>query len=256
MIRRLGGSLLVVVGILGTGLTGLAVAQAVSGEDVTASVVVIGTCALITLGAVYGAWVLLRRRGERDGPILGWEPGPGHEWLPPEAWADLPDVLPNRPRLGPRPPNPVGAVPPDETLRRLWRVRAELAFDQSGGMYSYSLLGWTAALSGSVGLALLLGAFLANGNPTTQQWAAIGPVVAALVVAVVVSGERASRNHRRHIRLRRRQHELAAAYEASSGGLPAGPAVRLSDPASLYDPGRPPEADGSDRRAGEPRRQP
>lgn len=251
MIRRLGGLLLVIVGILGTGLTGLAVAQAVTGDDVTASVVVIGTCVVITLSAWYGAWVLLRRRGPRGGPTLGWEARPGDEWLPHEAWVDLPDALPQVPRLGPGPPCPVGAVPPDRLLRRLWWVRAELAFDQAGGMYSRALLRWTAALSASVGLALLLGAFIVTGQPSAQQWAAVGPVLASLVVAVVVCGERASRNFRRHVRLRRLQRELATAYERSSGILPAGPAVLLGDPAPLYDPGRPPETEGSSRRAGQ-----
>ncbi|MGH3938099.1 MAG: hypothetical protein ACRDTG_05600 [Pseudonocardiaceae bacterium] len=140
MIRRLGGLLLVIIGILGTGLTGLALAQALTGTDMLASVVVVGTCVVITLGASGGTWALLRRRGPQSDPALGWQPEPGQKWLPQQAWVGLPDVLPQVPRLGPRPPAPVGAVPPDRLLRRLWWVRAELTFDQAGGMYTRTLL--------------------------------------------------------------------------------------------------------------------
>lgn len=62
--------------------------------------------------------------------------------------------------------------------------------------------------------------------------------LAWLVVATVVCGERASRNPRRHFRLRRLQREPQTAYDATPGRIPAGPTVRLGDPTPHYDPGR------------------
>jgi len=55
--------------------------------------------------------------------------------------AVVPDVLSSRPRLGMRPPTPICEVPLDGLLRRLWLVRAELAYDQAGGMRARSFMG-------------------------------------------------------------------------------------------------------------------
>jgi len=49
-------------------------------------------------------------------------------------------------------------------------------------------------------------------------------------------GERASRNPRRHLALRRRQRELETAYAATPGIFPPGATVRLGDPTPRYDP--------------------
>ena len=49
-------------------------------------------------------------------------------------------------------------------------------------------------------------------------------------------GERASRNPRRHLSLRRRQRELEMAYAAIPGIFPPGATVRLGDPTPRYDP--------------------
>lgn len=115
-------------------------------------------------------------------------------------------------------------------------MRAELAFDQSGGMRT-SMLTWSLALSVAAGLTLLFGAFLATANLDVPSRAAVAPVLAWLIVAIVVSGERASRNPRRHVGLRRMQRELETAYAAAPGTIPAGPTVRLGDPAPRYRPG-------------------
>jgi hypothetical protein len=238
VIRVLIGWILAVVAALGSGLTGLATVQAVTDADHLAGLVVTAMCAVVTLGSFGGARVLLRRRGTQRQPTLGWEPEPGGGWLPPQAWAELPDVLPSRPRLGLRPPTPICGVPPDRLLRRLWLVRAELAFDQAGGMRSRSFMGWSAMLSVSASPTLLLGAFAATGHLVREDWALLGPILAWLVVATVVCGERASRNPRRHFRLRRLQRELQTAYDATPGRIPAGPMVRLGDPTPRYDPGR------------------
>jgi len=238
VVSRLVGWVLAVVGALGSGLTGLAVVLAVTDADRLTGLVVTAILAVVTLGCLGGAWRLLRRRGTRRRPTLGWEPEAGEGWLPPQAWAELPDVLPSRPRLGVRPPTPMGDVPPDAVLRRLWLVRAELAFDQAGGMRTGSFLGWTAMLVLSSGPTLLLGAFFATGQLTVADRALLGPVLAWLVAATMVCGERASRDPRRHVRLRRLQRELQTAYGATPGGIPAGPTVRLGDPTPRYDPGR------------------
>jgi hypothetical protein len=59
----------------------------------------------------------------------------------------------------------------------LWLVRAELAFDQSGGM-RVSMLNWSLALSASAGLTLLFGAFLATADLDVPSRAAVAPVLA------------------------------------------------------------------------------
>ncbi|HJT02969.1 MAG TPA: hypothetical protein VJ757_04965 [Pseudonocardiaceae bacterium] len=111
------------------------------------------------------------------------------------------------PRLGPPAPAPSADVPPDPRLRRLWLVRAELAFDQSGGLRP-SMLNWSLALSVSAGLTLLFGAFFATADMDVPSRTAVAPVLAWLIVATVISGERASRNRRRHVGLCRMQREL------------------------------------------------
>lgn len=237
--RVLTGWILAVVGVLGSGATGLVVVQTVTEADRLAGLIVTAMFAVVTLGSLSGAWLLLRRRGPTQRrATLGWEPETGEGWLPPQAWAELPDVLPSRPRLGLRPPNPICEVPPDGLLRRLWLVRAELAFDQSGGMRTGAFMGWSAMLAVSVSPTLLLGAYVVTGQLTAQAWALWAPILAWLVVATVVCGERTSRNPRRHVRLRRLQRELQTAYDATPGRIPAGPAVRLGDPTPHYDPGR------------------
>jgi hypothetical protein len=236
VLRSVAGWVLAVAGAVGSGLVGMATAQAMTYTDRLLSLILIAILAVITLGCLGGAWMLLRRRGTRRQPTLGWEPEPGEGWLPPQAWAELPDVLPSRPRLGRRPPVPVGAVPPDGLLRRLWLARAELAFDQSGGMRSSSFIGWTAMLALSAGLLLLVGAYVTTGHLTAEQWAAWGPILAWLLVGTMVCGERASRDPRRHVRLRRLQRELETAYSAMPGDVPAGPTVRLGDPTPHYGP--------------------
>ena len=145
MVRRLTGRLLLVAGVIGSGLAGMSAGQAVTYEDRLPAVLATAILGTITLACLGGARIQLRRRGGPSAPALDWEPGPDASWLPQQAWAQLPDVQPRRPRLGPRPPVPSAEVPPDARLRRLWLIRAELAFDQSGGMRS-SMVGWSLAL--------------------------------------------------------------------------------------------------------------
>jgi hypothetical protein len=241
VVRTLIGRSLVVLGVLGSGLTGMSAAQAVTTSDHLPPALAAAILAGITVSCLGGARLLLRRRGSSNqgSPTLDWEPRPGDGWLGQQAWAQLPDVLPRRPRLGPRAPVPHAHVPPDGLLRRLWLVRAELAFDQSGGMRA-SVTGWCLALGASAGLALLVDAFFATGDLTAPGRAAVAPILAWLVLATVISGERASRNPRRHLALRRMQRELETAYTAAPGPIPAGATVLLGDPASVYDPDRAP----------------
>lgn len=240
MVRRLSGWLLVVLAVLGSGLTGLAIAIAATDDDHAPGAVGSTIVAAITLGCLGGAWLLLRRRGTRR-PTLEWEPGGGDGWLPQQAWAELPDVLPRRLRLGPRPPSPSAGVPPDGLLRRLWLVRAELAFDQAGGMRTGTFAGWILMLALSACPTLLVGAMLATGDFTVRDRAGMAPILAWLIVGTVLSAERASRNPRRHFELRRLQRQLESAYAATPGSIPAGPTVRLGDPTPCYAPGGPPE---------------
>ena len=235
MVRRLTGRLLLVAGVIGSGLAGMSAGQAVTYEDRLPAVLATAILGTITLACLGGARIQLRRRGGPSAPALDWEPGPDASWLPQQAWAQLPDVQPRRPRLGPRPPVPSAEVPPDARLRRLWLIRAELAFDQSGGMRS-SMVGWSLALGASAGLALLFSAFLATADLGISARTAVGPVLAWLILATVISGERVSRNPRRHFRLRRMQRELEIAYAAAPGSIPAGPTVRLGDPTPRYCP--------------------
>ena len=229
------GWVLVVAGVVGSGLTGMSAGQAVTYSDRLPAMLTAAILGTITLACLGGAKLLLRRRGNQGVPSLDWEPSPGTGWLPQHAWAQLPDVLPRRPRLGPRPAAPSAEVPPDARLRRLWLVRAELAFDQSGGMRA-SMLNWSLALSASAGLTLLFGAFLATADLDVPSRAAVAPVLAWLILATVVSGEHASRNPRRHVGLRRMQRELETAYAAAPGPIPAGPTVRLGNPTPCYRP--------------------
>jgi len=229
------GWVLLVAGVIGSGLTGMSAGQAATYSDHLPAMLATAILGMITLACLAGARILLRRRGNRGVPTLGWEPDPRAGWLAPQAWAQLPDVQPRRPRLGPPAPAPSADVPPDPRLRRLWLVRAELAFDQSGGM-RLSMLNWSLALSVSAGLTLLFGAFFATADMDVPSRTAVAPVLAWLIVATVISGERASRNPRRHVGLRRMQSELETAYAAAPGPIPAGPTVRLLDPTPRYRP--------------------
>lgn len=235
MVRGVLGWVLLVTGVIATGLTGMSAGQAVTYSDHLPAVLVTAILGTITLACLAGARILLRRRDTTVTPTLDWEPGPGAGWLPPQAWAQLPDVQPRRPRLGPPAPAPSADVPPDARLRRLWLVRAELAFDQLGGMRA-SVVSWCLALGASAGLVLLFGAFLATADLEVPDWAAVASILAWLVLATVVSGERASRNPQRHLGLRRLQRELETAYAAAPGPIPAGATVRLGDPAPRYRP--------------------
>jgi hypothetical protein len=104
VVRRLTGRLLLVAGVIGSGLAGMSAGQAVTYEDRLPAVLATAILGTITLACLGGAKLLLRQRGNRGAPTLDWEPSPGAGWLPQHAWAQLPDVLPRRPRLGPRPP--------------------------------------------------------------------------------------------------------------------------------------------------------
>lgn len=244
MARRLVGWLLVVLGVLGSSVAGLSAAMAVTDEDHLPGVVGFAILASITLVCLGGAWLLLHRRGTRRRPALSWEPSPGEGWLPEQAWRELPDVMPRRPRLGPVPPVPAAGVPPDARLRRLWLLRAELAFDQAGGMRSGSYASWIVLLALALSPTLLLGAVLLTGDLTMQDRGLLVPLLAWLIAGTVLSAERASRNPRRHFALRRMQRELEASLAASPGPIPAGPAVRLGDPTPRYAPEEPPEHTG------------
>jgi hypothetical protein len=94
--RVVTGWILAVVGVLGSGATGLVVVQTVTDADRLAGLIVTAMFAVVTLSSLGGAWLLLRRRGTQRKPTLGWEPAPGEGWLPPQAWAEFPDVLPSR----------------------------------------------------------------------------------------------------------------------------------------------------------------
>lgn len=118
MARGLGWVLLV-TGVVASGLTGMSAGQAVTYSDRLPAVLATAILGLITLGCLAGARILLRRRGNRDAPTLDWEPSPGAGWLPQQAWEQLPDVQPRRPRLGLPAPAPSADVPPDARLRRL-----------------------------------------------------------------------------------------------------------------------------------------
>nr|WP_042198297.1 hypothetical protein [Kibdelosporangium sp. MJ126-NF4]CEL23319.1 hypothetical protein [Kibdelosporangium sp. MJ126-NF4]CTQ94481.1 hypothetical protein [Kibdelosporangium sp. MJ126-NF4] len=101
-----------------------------------------------------------RRPGTRP-----FRPGLRPHWLPHEAWPEFPDPLPEVPDVTGEPEIdiPVGGVPPDHTLRRLWLVRAQLAahldkptararrnFPGAGALAVSSVL-----LAGFAGLALV-----------------------------------------------------------------------------------------------------
>ena len=240
MMRSLIGWLLVVLGVLASSLAVMAAAMAVTDYDHLPGIVIFAILAAITLGCLGGAWRLLRRRHTRQRPTLTWDPRPGEGWLPQHAWRELPDVLPGQPRIGPPPPAPSADVPPDGLLRRLWLVRAELAFDQAGGMRT-SFTGWIMLLFLQAGPALLVGAMYATADFTVEERAATATILAWLILGIVLSGERASRNPRRHFILRRMQHDLETAYAATPGTIDAGAMVRLGDPAPRYAPGRAPE---------------
>jgi hypothetical protein len=65
-----------------------------------------------------------RRPGRRK-----FAPGRDRQWLPKTVWREFADPLPGVPDISGQPQFdvPDGKVPPDETLRRLWLVRAQLA---------------------------------------------------------------------------------------------------------------------------------
>lgn len=168
-------------------------------------------------------------------PALDWEPGSDAGWLPQQAWAQLPDVQPRRPRLGPRPPAPALKSPRMCGCGGCGWSAQNWHPIQSGDMRS-SVVGWSLALGASAGLALLFGAFLATADLRISARTAVAPVLAWLILATMISGERVSRNPRRHFRLRRMQRELETAYAAARGSIPAGPTVRLGDPTPRYCP--------------------
>lgn len=79
-------------------------------------------------------------------------PGPREGWRPAITWLRLPDPLPGTGVLHPTIVPPFlhkGPMPPDETLRRLWVVRAELACYRWGARYmspQLAMIGFTVCL--------------------------------------------------------------------------------------------------------------
>ncbi|RJQ71970.1 hypothetical protein D5S17_26690 [Pseudonocardiaceae bacterium YIM PH 21723] len=162
--------------------------------------------ALVTLVLCWSGWRLLfRRHPAAEGP---WEIG--------SAWADLPDPLPSRPRtLGPVPP-PACAVPADVRQRRLWKLRAELAFDQLGNAKLY---GWGILMAVPLlVLVLVIWALLASDGPFRGDGLGFGigfPLVLAYLWLLAASPM--IRFYRRHFGLRRLQRSLEAELGSRAG---------------------------------------
>ncbi len=94
-------------------------------------------------------------------------------WLAHEAWLDFPDPLPYTPDIigDPAVDIPEGEVPPDETLRRLWLVRAKLAvYLDKREVRSRATFrrGPTIALT-AAGMACGLGLALSGVDPETGE---------------------------------------------------------------------------------------
>lgn len=111
-----------------------------SGLSTGAFVVAVVLVGLVPAGLLLATWLLLRRANRVPEPTLSWVPANGM-WLDQRYWAELPDPLPSRPRKGRR-PLPTTGVPPDEMLRRLWAIQAELAHDRRRLLGWLSIAGW------------------------------------------------------------------------------------------------------------------
>lgn len=175
-------------------------------EEVAAGVVALIIVGVVTLAFVVASYLLFQRSKRRPQARLSWTPQ-SDQWLDRQAWLDLPDPLPKLPRSRKRRFPAVG-VPPDELLRKLWAVRAEVAFDRAHPLSMIPAYAWL----GTVVFFPALIFFIASVVVTLDNIAAneiIGvewlflEVLACVLIGCVAAFVRPIRRHRALLRMER-----------------------------------------------------
>ncbi|MFC0116201.1 hypothetical protein [Kibdelosporangium aridum] len=154
-------------------------------SDSWLAVLVVGTVAawLAVLGHKWHEPESVRDCDVADRPgTRRFRPPRQPEWLPHEAWFDFPDPLPDVPDVTgvPETDVPVGDVPPDHTLRRLWLVRAQLAahLDPKIARSRKKFPGAEALAIASVGLAVCAALALIGAEQQPGDRFVLGPLLA------------------------------------------------------------------------------
>lgn len=198
-------------------------------------VIVLVVLGLVPAGMLLAGWALMRRASRPPEPTIGWMPA-GQAWLPQHMWRELPDVLARPRRHRPRPMPAIG-VPPDEGLRKLWAVRAEIGYDRRRPLGWLPVAGWLGMMA-----LMPLGVFLVAVTVITvddyQRGKDIGvnlllvDWLACLVVASWLAFVRPLVRHVRLVRLELRLTEAMRGRPDAGAPLPAGLAGRVTDPAT------------------------
>lgn len=210
-------------------------------EEIRVGVIMLVVVGLITFGMVIGSYLLFRHAKRPPLSRLSWVPA-ASEWLHQRAWTDLPDSLPELPRGRALSP-PACGVPPDELLRRLWSVRAELAFARRSRYAMLPFSGWLGTIACGpllILFLLFLGALLISGLDTDTVGINL-MALDGLACLLFVSIAAVVRPLRRYFAVVRLERELtardAARPDGAQGGLPLPPTGTIrpvTDPHTGY----------------------
>jgi hypothetical protein len=178
------------VGALGFGLLGFGIETGDLGEDLVMS-------SLVLMLIAVGLYAAGRHWHESGSPIeydstdrsssRRFRPGKNAGWLPHLAWRDFPDPLPRVPHVlgDPARDIPSGQVPPDENLRRLWLVRAQLAvlLDKKTAKARRQFAGPGTVVVASIGMACSVTMMALRTDPFTgEKWLLAGGFCTAFLV--------------------------------------------------------------------------
>jgi hypothetical protein len=179
------------IGALGFGLLGFGIE--------TSSVDTETVMSIWMLLAIAGGLLVAGRQWHESGPPIDYDsstdrpssrrfrPGKDADWLPHLAWRDFPDPLPRVPRVlgDPATDIPSGQVPPDENLRRLWLVRAQLAvlLDKKTARARRRFAGPGTVVVASIGLAASVSMMALRTDPFTgEKWLLAGGFCTAFLL--------------------------------------------------------------------------
>lgn len=211
------------------------------GQESKISIAIMASVA-VALGALGYRWHkpesaldfdVSRRPGRRK-----FAPGHDRKWLPKNVWREFADPLPGVPNISGQPQLdiPDGKVPPDETLRRLWLVRAQLAtyIEARTAQERAHVPGvWGTALTG-IGMMTAIYMIIAGVDAETGESLRLGGLFGGVFLAwpfgrsVLALSESSRLMSRRKKALIREEARLMALDEQRPGGPLGGEAFPTS----------------------------
>jgi hypothetical protein len=162
------------------------------------------------------------------------------QWLPREVWLEFPDPLPDVPDMtgSPETDIPEGEVPPDENLRRLWLVRAQLTAHLDTATAKVRKKKFPApggVAVAAIGLALCALTLLAGAEPPGEEQTLLGRLLATAVAMalfgfnLIAYTEGFSLAAKRRKALHEEEARLMTLDATRPGGPIGGPAVQAGE---------------------------